>query len=170
MSNRAMRRVFLLFQTSLTHDFSSPFALSLQNPFTAKSHCFGFRKKLAKNRGNPICPLHFGRSKVLVRPSVHDEIHTHGNLQPDPSKGIVHFHTNTAHMKEWPSIFAKYAPRVRPPRDFTVEREEEVNIHNLKVSYQPNPNGTFNIYFDSGLEPWMEYVSTRRKATDRRTF
>jgi hypothetical protein len=94
----------------------------------------------------------------MVRPSVHTTIDTHGKLTPNPSKGIVHFHTGVAHVKEFLSP-GKGKRTVRPPQDFLVQKEEEVAIHSLEAAHRANRNGTFTIYYDDKLHPWLEFVA-----------
>ena len=123
-----------------------------------------FRKKVAHKRGIPICPGHHGRSKVLVDPSFHSTIETHGLLVPGVHEGVTHLHTSIAHMKEWPYLFQNYSAEIREAADFTVQSAMEVaNIHSFDISYPQNADGTWNMYYDDNLEPWMEYVSSRRK-------
>jgi hypothetical protein len=99
----------------------------------------------------------------MVNPSVHDEVKIHGsNEEPDPAGGIIHFHTDVAHVKEWPYLFKDHTVTLRPPQNFTVAGQEDVNIHSLKVAHKRNADGTFDMYYDKDLEPWMEYVSRRR--------
>ena len=99
----------------------------------------------------------------MVNPALHDHVNVHGHfIQPNPKEGIIHFSTNVAHLKEWPGLFETVDPQIRPPRNFTVREENDVNIHELKDGHKRNANGTFDIYFDSKLEPWMKYVSKRR--------
>ena len=103
----------------------------------------------------------------MVNPAVHDHVNVHGHyLPPDPAHGILHFSTDMAHLKEWPSLFDEgvHPKKIRPSLNFSVREEEEVKIHELKDGHKRNANGTFDMYFDSLLEPWMEYVSERRAA------
>ena len=100
----------------------------------------------------------------MVKPSVHDKVNVHGHfMKPNPEQGIVHLHTDVAHLKEWPHIFDTFdTVQVRPPHNFTVRKEQEVQIHEFEDAHKTNADGTFDMVFDPKLEPWMEYVSCRR--------
>ena len=144
---------------------------SCQNPFTSGSFCNGTRPEFAHRRGNSYCPHHHGRSKLLLRPKLYREdfqtkVHVHGRLEPDPARGIVHFDTSVAHIKEWPGQFGKYAPTIRPARNFTVASGDEVGIHSFEKSHQMNEDGRFNMYYDAQLESWLEYVAGRRSSSN----
>jgi hypothetical protein len=85
-------------------------------------------------------------------------------MEPDPERGIIQFHTDTAHLKEWPGQFEILSDghTVRPPQDFVVSNHNEVGIHSFTRAHAMNANGTFNMYFDPNLESWLEFVAKRR--------
>jgi Glycosyltransferase family 92 len=113
-------------------------------------------------RGNVICPIWRGRSKVMVRPQYHTFIDVHGTFgvgdlrKPHIHNGtIMHFHPDLYHIKEWPHIYSQHNITIHypPPSDvpidvkshyyidnydnFTITNETEVSIHNIHTGYLP---------------------------------
>lgn len=134
-----------------------PFPLS-KYPFYMKYFCYG------KKKGEPNCPTWKGRAKVFVKPSHHHWVDVHGiYYHPKPSEGAVHFHPKSGHFMEWPNIFGLHNITKRPPRDFAVEGEKDVHIHNLELSFKTDINGQYPVEYDDTLEQWFQYVINRAR-------
>jgi hypothetical protein len=125
-------------------------------PFYIKNFCYGRRL------GEPLCPTWKGRAKVIVKPKHHQRIDVHGNiLHPDPAKGTIHFHPDTAHFMKWPYIFGGRNITLQEKKHFQVQSERQVGIHNLKRAFKSDAGGNFIIQYDRQLEDWFQYVIGR---------
>lgn len=142
------------------------FAVS-KYPFHMKHFCYHQQRI-----GDPMCPTWRGRSKVIVRPKIHQRIDTHGTIHhPDPTKGTIHLSPESAHFMEWPDIFAAHNVTKRSATEFYVQTFEDVHIHNLKRAFRPvDDAGNYLVEMDSGLTKWFESVIRRgvRPILDRR--
>ena len=152
---------------TLSHRVESPpnygFGLS-PFPFTAGSFCRPQRGANNLKPGDEYCPANRGRSKVILKPSVFNYTDIHGSVKfPQPSKGMLHFHTDEAHFKEWVGLYKSQTTRVVPSEDFLVsQKKNEVSVHGLKASFRSNANGTFTMFYDSQLHSWLEFVANHR--------
>lgn len=108
---------------------------------------------------NPVCPMHFGRSKVIVQPRAHDHVSVHGNHYPDPDRKSIHYSVHVAHFKEWPKLFDEVDTRLQGRMNFTVFRNESLSIHDLKSGHQSNADGSYNMFYDDQLHDWFEFVA-----------
>jgi hypothetical protein len=125
-------------------------------PFYIKNFCYGRRI------GEPLCPTWKGRAKVIVQPKHHQKIDVHGNiLHPDPAKGTIHFHPDTAHFMEWPYIFGGRNITLQEKKPFQVQSESQVGIHNLERAFKSDAGGNFTLQYDHQLEDWFQYVIGR---------
>jgi hypothetical protein len=136
-------------------------------PFTTGRYCFAkpsyAPEKRALYLGDPVCPRHFGRSKVMVKPAFHDKVNIHGTHIPNPEQRSVHFHSDVAHFKEWPDIFSKVDPILREKKSFTVEADSGLTVHHsLDRAQKANPDGTYNVFYDDKLSNWLRFVATRQ--------
>jgi hypothetical protein len=125
-------------------------------PFYIKNFCYG------KRRGEPLCPTWKGRAKVIVKPKHHQNIDVHGNIfHPDPAKGTIHFHPDTAHFMEWPYIFGVRNITLQEKKSFQFQSESQVGIHNLERAFKSDAGGNFTMQYDRQLEDWFQYVIGR---------
>jgi hypothetical protein len=125
-------------------------------PFYIKNFCYGRRI------GEPLCPTWKGRAKVIVQPKHHQKIDVHGNiLHPDPAKGTIHFHPDTAHFMEWPYIFGGRNITLQEKKPFQLQSESQVGIHNLERAFKSDAGGNFTLQYDHQLEDWFQYVIGR---------
>jgi hypothetical protein len=75
-----------------------------------------------------------------------EKIDVHGNiLHPDPAKGTIYFHPDTAHFMEWPYIFGGRNITLQEKKPFQVQSESQVGIHNLKRAFKSGAGGNFTI-------------------------
>ena len=90
-------------------------------------------------RGNVICPIWRGRSKVMVRPQYHTFIDVHGTYGIDDLRKahihngtIMHFHPDLYHIKEWPHIYSRHNITIHypPSSDGRTIRESETEVKN----------------------------------------
>ena len=64
---------------------------------------------------------------------------------------------------EWPEIFAKHNVTLRRhPRDFTIQTQDEVHIHDIRSAFKPIA-GTSNylVQYDDRLKKWFDFVVSR---------
>lgn len=145
---------------------SSSFAVS-HYPFYMKHYC---TMKIRKN--NPICPMWWGRAKVMVRPTFYGNIKVHGVIHYDQfnESSQIHFHPSVAHFKEWPEIFNRHNVAQREPKPFEVGSEPEVHIHNMHTGFKPIGGdggkflvweGRWQVEYDPNLDNWFEFVIGR---------
>ncbi len=103
-----------------------------------------------------------GRSKVIVRPDHHQRVDTHGIFfNPDEKKGAVHIHPAEGHFMEWPHLNIEHNVTKRAPEAFTVEKEEEVHIHEVAKAFKANVNGTYTVEHDGNLQEWFHKIINR---------
>ena len=136
-------------------------------PFTAGSYCRRASKLKSQERGSPMCPCHKGRAKIMVNPKHHGFINIHGSTcEPNSGSHLnsIHFHTEVAHVKEWPAVFKSHNITMHNAEDFRMEEDEEQNteFHKLSHSYKTNADGSYTIHYDRDLASWMEFVARRR--------
>ena len=144
---------------------SASFAVS-KYPFYMKHFCHN-----RNHKGDPVCPTWRGRAKVIVRPAAHGSVEVHGTIEyPKPEEGTIHFNADFAHFKEWPDIFAAHNVTERPPQNFTIQRQDEVHIHNVHTGFKPIDsdngdfliwNGTWLVEYDDQLQSWFDFVVRR---------
>ena len=80
--------------------------------------------------------------------------------------GRIHFKTDYAHVKEWPSIFkANRNITIRPPESYKVHRSDpdvyaKLAVHNFPMGYKwVNGNkDLYNVYYDDQLKDWMQFI------------
>jgi hypothetical protein len=124
--------------------------------FTGRSYCY--------TGGSDECPTWTGRCKVMARPNLYDDIGVHGD--PAGKHGAKHFHTATAHLKEWATLLTY--PWQNNNNNSTVRAREaflaseatapDLRMHWLPVAYKNNPNGTVTIHYDDQLQDWFQFV------------
>jgi hypothetical protein len=132
--------------------------------FAKDGPCYG---PLDFRRGNPICPLWWGRCKILARtgPYAASGVNIHGQYPLSKLSGDkIHLHVDTAHVKEWPWIFQSpnsSKMTIRPLTDYTVKSNAQVNLHDITTGHLPNSNGTWTMKYDAELRAWFEFVASR---------
>lgn len=125
-----------------------------QYPFTAGSYCF-------PRYGHSYCPGWHGRSKVMLRPSVHTLKTIHGEKIHEENTGI-HFDTSKAHLKEWCNILDPIVPAhiIRnSTTSFFITNRTQVNTHATMKSHHQK-KGKVEFFFDHTLNDWLKFVST----------
>jgi hypothetical protein len=119
--------------------------------FTAKSYCY-------RKSGRPYCPTWLGRSKVLVKPSVHKVAMIHGYKNLHREVGGIHLLPEDVHLKEW-----KYNPLVTTVRTnretFFVSGGEQVDTHWTMESHNRTKDGLVPFSFDDKLQDWFRFVA-----------
>lgn len=148
-----------------TESDPGPFNLSIF-PFFVGPYCDARPgcpfEPVSKCRGNPVCPMHFGRAKVLLRPRNHFQYSVHGAFVPSPQNGSVHFNTNHAYIMEWPWLYRKRRQRLVPRKDFHVNASAKMRVHQWEQerSYTKNPDGTYTVRYDKDLQAWFNFVDS----------
>ena len=92
--------------------------------------------------------------------------------------GRIHFKTDYAHVKEWPSIFkANRNITIRPPESYKVHRSEpdvyaKLAVHNFPMGYKwvGNDKLLFQVYFDSNLQGWLSFIQSQEKIREAAQF
>jgi hypothetical protein len=122
--------------------------------FTAGSYCHGYP-------GLSFCPTWLGRSKILVKPSVHKSVLIHGVNDSHLRPGGTHLFPVDAHLKEWPTYLASSVnTTVRPDRTpFYVSRGDEVDTHSTMESHAMTEDGRVPFVYDDQLHEWFRFVA-----------
>ena len=92
------------------------------------------------------------------------------NRQPDPAvNGAIHLDVDkVGHVKEWPGLLGPHNVtwHATGVSNLTVEREDQVHIHNLERGFLPDQvrkDGTklYTLQRDEGLRRWFAMVRQR---------
>jgi hypothetical protein len=101
----------------------------------------------------------------MVRPKYFTQISTHGTHDPvlNENGTSLHFHTDIAHMKEWPSLFSlRNASLHKDRKDFNAADKDEVpDLHNGFNGHVLNKDGSLTMHYDNGLHSWLDFLAHR---------
>jgi hypothetical protein len=121
--------------------------------FTAETYCY-------RKSGRPYCPTWLGRSKVLVKPSVHNVTMIHGYNNLHLRVGGTHLLPEEVHLKEWKYNLNPLVTTVRTNREtFFVSGGDQVDTHSTMESHNLTKDGLVPFYFDDKLQGWFRFVA-----------
>jgi hypothetical protein len=104
----------------------------------------------------------------MVDPKVHQKVDIHGTVGwPEKKNGQIHFHTDEAHMKEWPNLvrYTANETKLRDPLEFALSSTApDAGIHNFASGHKENPGpGLRTFYFDDKLQEWFDFVANQAR-------